>query len=284
MKKLKTLVTVSIALTACLTLQSCNQTSADTHQSGNPQQGKLVLTGSSTIAPLAAEIARKYEENHPGVRIDVQTGGSSRGIADARSRTADIGMVSRSLTSDETDLTVHTIAQDGVSLIVNAENPVKSLTHQQVIDIYSDKINNWQEVGGNDAPITVVNKSAAHSTLGLFIDFFGLKAEQIVPDVIIGNNEQGIKTVAGNPNAIGYVSIGTAEYHQDVETAIALLPVDGVVASSDAVSKGTFSLSRPLNFVTADKPTDLTQDFIQFAQSPQIHDIVEAQYFVPVSP
>jgi phosphate transport system substrate-binding protein len=277
MKTLKILAILSIGFTACLTLPACTQTS--TSQSTN----KLVLTGSSTVAPLAAEIARKYEETNPEVRIDVQTGGSSRGIADARSRTADIGMVSRTLTPEETDLTAHTIAQDGVSLILNAKNPVQSLTNQQVIDIYTDKINNWQEVGGNDAPITVVNKSAAHSTLGLFLDFFGLEAEQVFGDVIIGDNEQGIKTVAGNPNAIGYVSIGAAEYHQDAGTPIQLLPVDGIIASTDAVSKGIFPLSRPLNFVTLPEPSSLAQDFIQFAQSSQIHDTVEAQYFVPVS-
>jgi phosphate transport system substrate-binding protein len=65
---------------------------------------KLVLTGSSTVAPLASELARRFEAENPGVRIDVQTGGSSRGILDARKGLADIGMVSRGLKDEESDL------------------------------------------------------------------------------------------------------------------------------------------------------------------------------------
>lgn len=77
---------------------------------------KVVITGSSTVAPLVAEIAKRFEQHHPGVRVDVQSGGSSRGISDARSGLADIGMVSRALKPDEADLNAATIAMDGVVL------------------------------------------------------------------------------------------------------------------------------------------------------------------------
>ena len=92
-------------------------------QPGNAAPEKLVLTGASTIAPLAAEIARRFESQHPGTRIDVQTGGSSRGINDTRNGTAEIGMVSRALKPAEQDLQAHTIALDGVGLILHASNP-----------------------------------------------------------------------------------------------------------------------------------------------------------------
>src|SRR5262245_3820261 len=98
---------------------------------GTAGSGKLVLTGSSTIAPLAAEIGKRFEAAHPGVRIDVQTGGSSRGIADARQGLADIGMASRALKKDESDLLAFTIALDGVCLIVHQDNPVEKLADQQ---------------------------------------------------------------------------------------------------------------------------------------------------------
>ena len=65
---------------------------------------KLVLTGSSTVAPLAAEIGKRFESLHSNVRVDVQTGGSSRGVSDARAGLADIGMASRALKDDEKDL------------------------------------------------------------------------------------------------------------------------------------------------------------------------------------
>ena len=120
---------------------------------------KLVLTGSSTIAPMTAELGKRFEQQNPGVRVDVQTGGSSRGVQDARKGLADIGMVSRALKADESDLVGTVIARDGVAVILHSQNPVAALSEAQVIGIYTGQIHNWREVGGRDAPITVINKA-----------------------------------------------------------------------------------------------------------------------------
>lgn len=251
-------------------------------QPGNAASQKLVLTGASTIAPLAGEIARRFETLHPGVRVDVQTGGSARGIHDSRKGIADIGMVSRMLKPEEQDLQAHTIAWDGVGIILHASNPIAALSRQQLTDIYTGKIINWKAVGGREAPITVVNKAEGRSTLELFLNYLKLKNSDINPHVIIGDNSQGIKTVAGNSNAIGYVSIGTAEYETEHGTPIKLLPLDGIAATVANVRNGTFPLSRPLNLVTQALPKELARQFIEFSRSTQAYDLVEAQYFVPV--
>lgn len=244
---------------------------------------KLVLTGSSTIAPLAVELGRRFESLHPGVRVDVQTGGSSRGINDSRKGIADIGMVSRALKPDEQDLQSFTIALDGIAIIVHASNPVTFLTRQQIAAIYSGSITNWREVGGKDARITVVNKAEGRSTLELFLSFFQLKNSDIKPHIVIGDNQQGIKTVAGNPQAIGYVSIGASAYDAQRGVPIKLLPMDEVAASADNVRNGSYPLSRPLNLITRLTPTALARQFIHFARTEEVHDLVEAQYFVPIS-
>lgn len=244
------------------------------------QTGKLVLTGASTIAPLAGEIGKRFESLHPGVRVDVQTGGSSRGIVDARQGLADIGMVSRPLKDDEKDLHAFAIARDGVGIILHKDNPVPALTDAQVVAIYTGKITKWNQVGGKEATITVVNKAEGRSTLELFLHYFKLSNQDVKAQVVIGDNEQGIKTVAGNPNAIGYVSIGTAEYDAAHGVPIRLLPVGGVVATSANVANGTFPLSRPLNLVTKAPPEGLAQEFIDFARSAQVQDLVREQSFV----
>jgi phosphate transport system substrate-binding protein len=243
---------------------------------------RLVITGSSTVAPLALEFAKRFEKQNPGVRVDVQSGGSSRGVADARSGLADIGMVSRALIPEEKDLTTHAIAMDGIGIILHSDNPVKSLSDTQIKEIYSGQITNWKAVGGKDARITVVNKAEGRSTLELFLHHFALKNSEIKPQVIIGDNQQGIKTVAGNPGAIGYVSIGTAEYEATQGTRIKLLPMAGVAASVANVRDGRFPLSRPLNLVTKGAPSDLAKRFIEFARSEKNNDLVEAQFFVPL--
>jgi phosphate transport system substrate-binding protein len=242
---------------------------------------KLTLTGSSTVAPLAAEIGKRFESLHPGIRVDVQSGGSGRGVTDARQGLADIGLVSRALKDDEKDLLPFTIALDGVGVILHKENPVAALKDDQVVAIYTGKITNWKDVGGKEAPITVVNKAEGRSTLELFCHYYKLKNTEIKAHVVIGDNQQGIKTVAGNPDSIGYVSIGTAEYEADHGSAIKLLPCSGVAASIENVKNKTFPLSRPLNLVTRKAPEGLAKEFIDFAQSEKVHDIVREQYFVP---
>lgn len=243
---------------------------------------RLVLTGSSTVAPLAGEIARRFESLHPGVRIDVQTGGSSRGIHDVRKGIAAIGLVSRALKADEAGLHAFTVAQDGISLIVHTGNPVAGLNRKQIADIYTGRITHWNAAGGADARITVVNKAEGRSTLELFLDYLQLKNSEIKPHIIIGDNAQAIKTVTGNPHAIGYVSIGAAEYEVRRGVPIRLLSLDGIAASAENVRQGIFPLSRPLNLVTSGEPQGLVRQFIEFARSPQVHDLVRAHYFVPV--
>ena len=252
---------------------------------GNQQSEitRLTLTGSSTVAPLMSEIAQHYEQSNPQVRIDVQTGGSSRGINDARQQLADIGMVSRTLKSNEQDLQTATIAWDGISIIVHKDNPVSQLSREQIVDIFTGKLNNWQELGGNSRKIVVINKAEGRSTLELFLKYFKLNNKDIKAHIIIGDNQQGLKTVAGNPNAIGYVSIGAAAYESRLGTAIKLLPMAGINPSLESLEKGEFPLSRPLNLVTVGSRSAAVKQFIDYAQSAAVNDIINKQYFVPAN-
>ncbi len=266
------------ALTLCIfTVTACQDSPTALSTSS-----KLVITGSSTIAPLMSEIGKRFEAQYPNIRIDVQTGGSSRGVTDTRQGVAHIGMASRALKPHESDLHGTVIAHDGIGLIVHQSNPLSSLDDQAIINIYSGIITNWKEVGGVDAPITVVNKAEGRATLELFSHYFKLTSPQIKAHVVIGDNEQGIKIVAGNPHAIAYVSIGTAEYHTSHDVPIKLLPLGSITASLDEVVAGRFPLSRPLTLVTKTIPSGTMKQFIDFARSPDTHDLVSQHYFVPL--
>ena len=254
-------------------------TDSGTKEADSPG-GKLVITGSSTLAPLVSEIAKRFEAQHSDVRIDVQTGGSSRGVSDVREKIADIGMVSRELKESEKGIMAFPIALDGVSIIVHESNPVGELTNKEIVDIYTGKITNWSEVGGNNTPITVISKAEGRGTLDLFTKYFELKSRDIKPHVIIGDNEQGVKTVSGNKNAIGFVSVGTAEYDAGIGIPIKILPISGVSASTENIREGKFPLSRELNLVTKIRPQGLTKTFIEYANSSEVSDIVEGQFFV----
>lgn len=243
---------------------------------------RLVLTGASTVAPLAAEIGKRFEETHRDLRVDVQTGGSSRGIRDAREGLADIGMVSRALKASEADLQSYLIGLDGITLIVHKDNPVKELTTDQIVAIYTGKIRDWADVGGRPGRIVIENKAEGRSTLELFLDHFKLTSPQITADVVVGDNEQAIKVIVGNPLAIGYVSIGAAVYSADNGLPIRPLPLNGVLPTVDAVKEKKFPIVRELNLVVKAAPTGLTKEFIEFAQSPKVSDLVKDLFFVPL--
>lgn len=264
------------AVAACaLALAACSK--------GGETSQKLVVTGASTIAPLMSEIGKRFEEKHPGVRVDVQTGGSSRGVNDARQGLNDIGMVSRLANEDEKDLVFIPIAVNGVAMIVHSSNTVQELSPDQVRAIYRDQINNWSEVGGPDLPITVVHKAEGRSTLELFLKFFKLEPAEIKAEVIVGDNAQDIKSVATDPSAIGYVSVGTAEFEMKRGTTLKALPLEGVPPTTEAVREGKFPLSRPLQLVTAKPAEGLVKELIEFAASPDVRDLVEGQFFVPLA-
>ncbi len=245
---------------------------------------RIVVTGSSTIAPLMAEIGKRYEKLHPGLRIDVQSGGSTRGVTDVRAGLSDIGMVSRAMTAGESDLLAYEIARDGVAIILHRDNPLTELSNRQIVDIYTGRATDWADVGGKPGKITVVNKAEGRSTLELFLAHFGLGVRDIVAHVVIGDNQQGIKTVSANPGAIGYVSIGTAEFEASVGTPVKLLGLEGVPASVANVKNGTYPLSRPLNLVVRPADRERLEPVTSFARSADVDDIVADQFFVPSHP
>jgi len=271
---------LSAALLAFLALSCSRAQGSDRDPAGH----RLILTGSSTIAPLMTGLAAAYEKDHPGIRIDVQSGGSGQGIRDARSGVADFGMVSRNLRAEESDLIAWPVARDGVAMIVHADNPVADLSGDQIRAIYTGAIQDWSALGGTPGEITVVHKAAGRATLEVFLEHFGLQNPDVQADIIAGENEQAIKTVAGDPRAIGYVSIGTAEEDMRHGVAIQLLALDGIGASTAAVADGSFPMRRTLHLVATATPEGLAADFLAFVRSPAADALIRAHAFTPLQP
>ncbi len=267
-------------------LAACGPTGGG-NSAGDALTGKVVLTGSSTIAPLMTEIAQRFEARHPGARIDVQTGGSSRGIADAGSGLADIGMSSRALTAEEAaGLEAHTLAFDGVAFVVHGSNPIESLTDEQLLALYTGQIEDWSAVGGKAGPITVVHRAAGRSEVELVAAYLGIEPKVIQADLISGENQHAIKTVAGDPNAIVYVSLGAAQRAAAEGQPLKLLPLRGIAATVEAVTATgdeKYPLARPLLLLTT-RGTPLApvaQALLDFARSAENDDLIESLAYVP---
>ncbi|MBI3284388.1 MAG: phosphate ABC transporter substrate-binding protein [Burkholderiales bacterium] len=242
---------------------------------------RLSLSGSTTMAPLMREVARRFHARHPEVAVEVSLGGSATGISDVRQGKSDIGMVSRILLDSERDLRAISIVRDGVALIVHKDNPVTALSDQQLRDIYLGKIGNWRQVGGRDAPIHVLAGSPDGGSAEMIGQYLRLPFDQIRAERRVAANADRLAAVVADPLAIIWISLGEAERNARGGMPVKLLSVGGVAASSKSIRDGNYPISRPLNLVTRDLPSGAARTFIEFCVSSQITEIALALGFVP---
>jgi phosphate transport system substrate-binding protein len=241
--------------------------------------GKLSLAGSTTVQPLAEVLAEAFMELNPDLVIEVQGGGSSGGVTSAGEGTVDIGMASRAIKSSEMDtfpdLQVFTIARDGIAIVTNPGTELPSLSIAQVRDIFAGEITNFSEVGGPDAPITVVSREEGSGTRAAFEELvMEHEEEKVITEnaLLQQSNGQVRTTVATTPNTIGYLSFGFLdESTQPVE-------IDGVAPTVDNVKNDSYPIARPLNMLTKGAPNDLAQAFLDFILSDAGQEIVAEDY------
>jgi phosphate transport system substrate-binding protein len=242
----------------------------------------LKITGSSTIYPIVKD-AKIFFERQTGQMIDLRGGGSEVGIGAIVSGAADLAMVSRDLLpGDDPRLQNFPIAYDGIALIVHASNNIAAITKPQVVSIYTGKIDNWNQLGGDDRPITVIAKRQGHGTKTRFDNYFGLADRVIKNAFLFDSNNESIAMVGSDPAAIGYVSIGSAEYAINLNIRIKLLDLDGGAATSEGIASGRYPLRRTLNLVTLDAPKPEAMKFIQYMQHVQGQEFVRKKNFVPL--
>lgn len=241
------------------------------------------VVGSSTILPIVKQAARIFTAE-TGILVHPRGGGSSAGVHGSLNRMAEIGMVSRALNPEEAKrLTALTIGWDGIAVIVNNRNPIQDISREQVIGVFSGKIQDWQDLGSCECKIVPVVKHQGRATRELFDRFFGL--QEIKPPQqahIIGSNAEAMVFVAADPMAIGYVSVGSVERAQALGARIKGLTLNGIATTMANVVSGTYPLTRPLNLIVQGKPNRQAQRFIDFMLSPRGQNVVREQGFHPV--
>ena len=263
-------------------LFACSETSTINQIPSSINKTKLEISGSSTLAPLMSEIAKAYEQKHPSLRIDVQAGGSSRGLSDVMQGIADIGMVSKAIT-DNASRQAHLIARDGVTIIVHKDNPISNLDKASIENIYLGKTKTWSDLElQNTNDIVVISKAEGRSTLTVFLDFLQKRNSALKPSIIIGDNEQAIKLVSNNINAIAYVSTSTADYNIQQGVPIKTLSIDKINPIEKNIASGLFPIVRDLNLVTRNNIPGATKMFLDFLKTTEAQSLIKEYRFVPV--
>ncbi|MGZ5094869.1 MAG: phosphate ABC transporter substrate-binding protein [Burkholderiales bacterium] len=251
--------------------------------SPNPKtlQGKLTITGSGTLFPLISDVARRFENRNPGVKIEVRAPGSGKGISELRAGTSDISMLSRTLFSNERDLFAFPIARDGLAVVVHRDNPVKNVTSRQLTELLTGEVVNWKQLGGRDTPVNVAWRTQGHGSVELILDRLNLRRDQIRPHVIVNTNEEAIRFTAREPNAVTLASVAEAERSTQAGVGIKLLAYNGSTASSRTIQNHNYMLSRPMTLVTRQLPQGLQKQFIDYALSSAVVDLQVKYGFVP---
>jgi len=269
------------------------------HQTAAQDEAMTVTVqnkGSDTIVNLALAWAERYHDINPQVRVAVTGGGSGTGIAALINGTVDIANASRKIKTEEIEAAqangiepvTFVIARDAIAIIVHPSNPVDKLTLQQISDIFSGKITNWQEVGGEDRPIVLLSRETNSGTHVFFLEEvirLGNKDDDTLfsQDTLLLPSSEGIGAeVRQNPNAIGYDGLG---YVTDDMKTIAVSRAPGEEfwePKVETVNTGKYPIARELYMYTAGEPEGAIYDYMGWILNPEAQQIVLDLGFVPI--
>lgn len=236
--------------------------------------GTVVITGSTSVEKILNDMIDEFQALNPDVTINYTGTGSSAGIADTLAGSNDLGASSREVTDEEKSDSLKEVvwAYDGMAVITNPANPIKDISLENLAKIYSGEVTNWNQIGGNDSPIVLVSREGASGTRSAFEELIKLEdAGGLTEDatVVEGNGNVQI-TVAGNENAIGYVSFSF------MDDTVKALTVAQTEPTAENVKAGNYPLSRPFLFVyNEEKYTPQAKAFIEFTQSDEGQSFVE---------
>ena len=294
---MKRIVSIALCLILALSLAACGQTTAPAATtapvaSAAPAteapattaaaklSGTVATDGSTSMEKVIGALGEAFMEANPDTTFTYNPTGSGSGIQAVQEGRCDIGLSSRALKDAEKEagLTETVLAYDGIAMIVNPANPVEDLSLEQIADIYTGKVTNWSEVGGNDSQIVLIGREAGSGTRGGFEEIVGVvDACQYRQE--LSSTGDVITTVAQNPDAIGYASLAA------VKDTVKALKVAGVTPTEATVKDGTYTIQRPfvLATKTGEKLHDVAQAFFDYATSAEAGEIITAAGAVPAN-
>jgi phosphate transport system substrate-binding protein len=262
-----------------------------------PKKNTVQIKGSDTMVNLGQAWAEKYMEINPQDFVAVTGGGSGTGLSSLISGTCYIAMSSRNIKEKEISLAKQKgvnpdeikVALDGLAVVVNNNNPITKLTIDQLAQIFTGKITNWKEAGGQDYRIVLLSREVNSGTHVYFKEHILRKndpnsQEEFAPGALMLSSSQAIADeVAQNPSAIGYYGMG---YISNKQKAIMIAKDEKSeyeAPSIENVINGKYPVSRPLFIYTNGEPQGLVKKFIDFCLSKEGQDIVLKTDFVPIN-
>jgi len=246
---------------------------------------------------LALAWAEAYQTAAPTVEVSVTGGGSGTGIAALINKTVDLANASRRIKPEEVaqarangvDPVETVVARDAIAVVVHLANPVDHLTIDQISDIYSGKIDNWREVGGDDRPIVRVSRETNSGTHVYFLEQVVRRGDPadktlFAADTMLLPSSEGIASeIAYNQNAIGYDGLGYVTPEMKVIAVGKTAGGPFYLPSVDTVTRGVYPIARDLYIYSTARPTPPARDYLAWILGPAGQALVADSGFVPLS-
>lgn len=270
------------------------------------QNAKTVLTvkGSDTMVNLVQKWAEEYMKLNPDVSMQITGGGSGTGIAALLNKTTEIANSSREMKSSELEEAKnkgispvsYEVALDGIAVIVHPGNKVDNLTIKQISDIFSGRITNWKQLGGEDMAITLYGRENSSGTYEFFKEHVlgkndaGRQVDYSPSTQVLQGTAALGEAVARDKKGIGYGGVGYFAERKDVkilhvkknDESPAYSPAENGKVNYELIWNGDYSISRYLYCFTDGEATGKVKDFMNYVLSPAGQTLVESMEYIPL--
>ncbi|GAB4288642.1 MAG: phosphate ABC transporter substrate-binding protein [Ignavibacteriaceae bacterium] len=233
---------------------------------------------------LTEMLAEEYMKTHPGASVYVGGGGSAAGIKSLIRGEIDICTSSRTLKATEVKLLAEQygnlgmatiIGKDGLSIYINTANPVKNFTIDQLKDIFTGKIKNWKELGGENAEIKVVTRNPNSGTYLYFKEHILNNEEYSDDALVLPTTESVINYIRNEKYSVGYGGIGYGDESLHAS-------VNNIKPTDENVRNDNYPINRYLYFYTLTTPEGIVKNFIDWVLSPDGQRVIKNAGYVPV--
>lgn len=254
---------------------------------GGDLSGTITLAGSTALQPLAEQAGKKFIEKNPKAVINVQGGGSGTGIKLVSEGTADIGNsdVAAETKIDKekaAELVDHKVCAIGFAVVVNKDVKVPSLTKQQVQDIFTGKVTNWKQVGGEDLKIEVIHRAKSSGTRATFKDtVMGGVDENDSIGTMQDSNGNVEKAIGATKGSISYLALSYLT--DEVKKSVTPIQIDKVDATKTNIVDGKYTFWSYEHMYTKGEAKGLAKAFIEFMTSAENKGLIESLGYIPSS-
>ena len=242
--------------------------------------GSLAIAGNGPEMTTIETLARAFEKANPRVYIDVLWDETSKPLELVKAGQAHIAITG----AEDPLLASKQIGWDGIGILVHLSNFTKEITKQQVAELFSGKFTTWEDVGGPDTRILLIDRPRNQNIRAAFESQLGIAGKISDTAKIVGQDDTVVKTVVGTLpplSAVTYISLSTGLSVVSTGVAVRLLPVDKIEPETPTVKDGRYPLRRPILLLSKKEANPLVEAFAQFALSAPGQAII-AETYVPM--